>query len=59
MPPERSVDHDTVSMLSGVPATFSMIGELLRRQILVPAQLLQNAHRELGIAVLDFRTGQI
>ena len=30
-------------------------GELVRRQVLVPAELLQHSHGELGVAVLDLR----
>ena len=51
MPPDRSIDQDTASGVAGL--TFLDHGQLGFGEVLVPAELLQHAERELRIAVLD------
>ncbi len=59
MPPERSVFQLMPDTLSGAARDLLDRGALLVGQIAVPAQVHQHLHGELGISVLDFRTGRI
>ena len=57
MPPERSIDQDTASGFAGIHPLDDR--HFLRGEILVPAELLEHAERELGISVLDLGADRI
>ena len=57
MPPDRSIDHDTPSGLS--PPIRSITASSAPVEVLVPAELLEHAVGELGIAVLDLRAERV
>ncbi len=61
MPPERSVFQFTAADLLRVGAARDLLdrGPLLRRQVDVPAELLQHLHGELRVAVLDLRADRV